>query len=93
MRFFYEIEECDYIDVNDFQEIYDFVENELKKQYLPHKPVNVYNEFIDNFDWYIVEIYHAQDYNGEINSHFIQKVISAFDKWCDEKFGKNWYNQ
>lgn len=93
MRYFYEIEECDYIDINDFQEIYDFVENELRESNLPYKPRDVYDEFIDNFDYYIVAIYSAQDYDGEINDHFIQEVINAFDEWCDEKFGKNWYNQ
>ena len=84
MKFFYNIVNTDTIDIN-FQEIFDYVSKGLDNPSV----LDVFNEFTENVGYYIRSIY-DDNFEEDYNIFEIEDLITALEKWLEEKFGEGW---
>ena len=69
----------------DFQKIYDFVKNTIIESDTDWKPTkwDVHNDFSDNMDFYIKQIYGYIIEDNDSNDYAIDYIFKEWSKWIN----------
>ena len=89
MKFWYDVIESRSININ-FEEIYDIIKDRLLEDDPETSTYDVYQEFIDNIQYYINSIYRVDDFVEHENESNVVDLVYCWVQWLEEKFGENW---
>lgn len=85
MTYYYEVIECSEVDI-DYQQVYDYIKEDNPSYDL----YNIYQDFLDNIEYYFECIYNRSDFIAIDNEECVELIKQDWQDWLDEKFGENW---
>lgn len=89
MKFWYDIIDTRCLEIN-FEEIYDIIKDRLLEDEPEVSTYDIYQEFIDNVQYYINVIYRVDDFDESENESNVEDLVCCWEQWLEEKFGENW---
>ena len=70
MTYYYEVIECSEVDI-DYQQVYDYI----KKDNPSYDLYNIYQDFLDNIEYYFEHIYNRSDFIAIDNEECVEVLI------------------
>lgn len=85
MKYYYDVIECYEINI-DYQQVYNYI----KEDNPDYDTYNIYQDFLNNIEYYFECIYNRSDFLEIDNEECVEEIKQDWQNWLDENFGEDW---